>query len=72
MAAIPGETISALQVVLLRSAGENDEHASAMAQSLLGGGRIAGSAVKDGSARLIWRPGRSAAGPGGGLRSSVP
>jgi len=52
MGAIPGETISALQVVLLRSAGENDEHASAMAQSLLGGGRIAGSAVKDGSARL--------------------
>ncbi len=52
LAAIPGETIAAMQIVLLRAAGEGHEQATAMAQSLLGGGRLAGSAVKDGSARL--------------------
>lgn len=52
LATIPGRTIAAMQIVLLRSNGESDEKATTMAQSLLGGGRLAGSAVKDGAARL--------------------
>lgn len=52
LAAIPGQAIVALQVVLLHSGGESETDEASMAQALLGGSRVAGSAVKDGAARL--------------------
>lgn len=50
--AIPGQTISALQLVLLRNEGERDELITAKAQSLLGSGRVAGSCLKERAARV--------------------
>jgi len=52
LAGVPGRTLAAVHVLLLPSAGEDDAQASAVAQRLLEPGRLLGSRVKDGSARL--------------------
>ncbi len=52
LAGIPGRTLSALQVLLLGSHAESADEAAAMARQLLGPGRLSGSSVKEGSARL--------------------
>lgn len=53
LAAIPGRTVSAVHVLLLTSQSEAADEAAAMAQQLLGPGRLFGSSVKEGSARLF-------------------
>jgi uncharacterized membrane-anchored protein len=53
LAGIPGRTLSALHVLLLRADGQSEERAAESAQQLLGPGRLYGSSVKEGSARLF-------------------
>lgn len=50
---IPGRTLVAVQLVFLGSGGADAEQAAERAQRLLGPGRLLGSAVKTGSARLF-------------------
>ena len=52
LAGVPGRTLTAVHVVLLPSQQQPDERAAGQAQVLLGPGRMLGSRVKDGTARL--------------------
>jgi uncharacterized membrane-anchored protein len=49
---VPGRTLTAVHVVLLASCGQDDTEATGQAQRFLGAGRLLGSLVKDGTARL--------------------
>lgn len=52
LAGVPGRTLTAVHVVLLPSRGQPDDEATRQAQPLVGPGRMLGSRVKDGTARL--------------------
>jgi uncharacterized membrane-anchored protein len=52
LAGVPGRTLAAVHVLMLPSDGESDDEAAARAERLLGPGRLLGSLVKDGTARL--------------------
>ncbi len=52
LATIPGRTLVATQLVLLRSGGESADEAAGAASRLLGASWLTGSSMKDGSARL--------------------
>jgi uncharacterized membrane-anchored protein len=52
LAGVPGRTLTAVHVVLLPSGDQSDDQAARQAQLMLGPGRMLGSRVKDGTARL--------------------
>jgi uncharacterized membrane-anchored protein len=49
---VPGQTLTAVHVVLLAASGQDDAEATAQAQRFVGPARLLGSRVKDGTARL--------------------